>query len=532
MDHRHYTRRNFVKHAALSGAALAGLGATTDAHAERGSGAAPAALWGLQIGDVLGDRALVWSRADRPARMLVEWSLDEHFRRGCHILGANALADNDYTARVDLSGLPPDADVFVRVHFEGSESRQAHSDPLLGHFRSAPRHGRSVRFLWGGDTAGQGWGIDLDYGGMRCYEAMRRTAPDFFIHSGDNIYADGVMLPEVTDAAGNVIWRNAFLDVVPEKLKVAETLNEYRRAYLYNHYDANIRAFNAEVPQIWRWDDHEIINNWSPSKVLDARYTTTDINVLVERGRRAFLEYSPMREFTGDELGRVYRHVPYGTNLDVFVLDMRSYRAGNGCNVAPAPGPETTYLGRTQLEWLKDQLRTSRATWKVIASDMPLGLIVADGNDPVSGCARFENSANGAGPVLGREFEIAEILSFIKHASVENVVWLTADVHYCAAHYYDPSVAQFQDFNPFWEFVAGPLSAGTFGPNPLDDTFGPTVIFQKAPAAGQSNLPPSAGLQFFGQIDIDAHTKRMTVALKDIDGAEVFSQELEPGRCW
>jgi alkaline phosphatase D len=159
-------------------------------------------------------------------------------------------------------------------------------------------------------------------------------------------------------------------------------------------------------------------------------------------------------------------------------------------------------------------------------------LIVADGTDATSGCARFENSSNGDGPVLGREFEIADILRFMKRERIENVVWLTADVHYCAAHYYDPSIAVFQDFAPFWEFVSGPLHAGTFGPSALDDTFGPTVIFQKAPPAGQSNLPPSAGLQFFGQVDIDHRSKRMRVALKDTAGNEVFVQELQPGVCW
>jgi len=122
---------------------------------------------------------------------------------------------------------------------------------------------------------------------------------------------------------------------------------------------------------------------------------------------------------------------------------------------------------------------------------MPLGLVVADGTDPVSGCARFENSSNGDGPVLGREFEIAEVLRFIKQARIDNVVWLTADVHYCAAHYYDPSVAVFQDFDPFWDFVSRPLHADTFGPNPLDNTFGPTVIFQKAPEPGVRTCRPA-----------------------------------------
>jgi len=54
-------------------------------------------------------------------------------------------------------------------------------------------------------------------------------------------------------------------------------------------------------------------------------------------------------------------------------------------------------------------------------------------------------------------------------------VWLTADVHYTAAHWYDPSAAKFQQFDPFWEFVSGPIHAGTFGPGELDQTFGPQL---------------------------------------------------------
>jgi len=65
------------------------------------------------------------------------------------------------------------------------------SEPVVGRFRSAPANRRPVSFTWSGDTAGQGWGIDEARGGMRAYAAMLRNRPDFFIHSGDNIYADG-----------------------------------------------------------------------------------------------------------------------------------------------------------------------------------------------------------------------------------------------------------------------------------------------------------------------------------------------------
>ena len=124
------------------------------------------------------------------------------------------------------------------------------------------------------------------------------------------------------------------------------------------------------------------------------------------------------------------------------------------------------------------------------------------------------------------QVEIAELLGFLHEHKVRNHLWLTADVHYCAAHHYHPDGAAFQDFEPFWEFVAGPLNAGSFGPNPLDKTFGPQVVFQKAPPA--QNTSPFAGFQFFGEVQIDGQTAELTVMLRDLDGVSVFEQKLQP----
>jgi alkaline phosphatase D len=162
---------------------------------------------------------------------------------------------------------------------------------------------------------------------------------------------------------------------------------------------------------------------------------------------------------------------------------------------------------------------------------MPIGLNVGDGATS-TGQPRWEAIANGEpGAAKGRELEIAELLRYLKHRRVRNVVWLTADVHYCAAHFYDPGKAAFRDFDPFWEFVSGPLNAGSFGPNTLDGTFGPQVVFVKAPPPGQSNLSPYSGLQFFGEVNVDAYSAMMTVDLRDINGTSVFSRKLTP-RNW
>src|SRR5262245_39858339 len=519
-------RRAFIKTTLASGIALA-LPAFGQAPALIASDRMrPRITSGLQIGDVSGARALVWSRTDRPARMMVERAFHADFRDAVRLRGPLALEEMDYTARLDLTGLPPDREVFVRVAFEDLSSSRTASEALTARFRTPPSRARDVTFAWSGDTAGQGWGINPDWGGMKCYEAVRRDRPDFFVHCGDTIYADGPIAAEVK-LPGDAVWKNL---VTEEVSKVAETLKEFRGRYAYNLMDDNVRRFAAEVPQVWQWDDHEVTNNWSDSKDLsaDPRYTEKNVPLLTARATRAFMEWAPIRWNGADESERVYRRISYGPLLDVFVIDMRSYRGPNSYNRQEKPGPDTAFLGAQQLAWLKDGLARSKARWKVVSADMPIGLLVGDGKD-ADGRERFEAVANGDGPVLGREHEFAELFQHLKRRKVRNVVWITADVHYAAAHYYDPAKAQFKDFEPFWEFVAGPMHAGGFGPNKLDNTFGPQVVFQKAPD-GRVNVPPTEGGQFYGLARIDGKTGALKVQLKDLGGAVVFERTLAAAR--
>jgi len=478
---------------------------------------------GIQFGDLQGGRVMVWSRSNHAARMMIEYALNDQFTDSKTVRGPYALPGTDFTAKQELAGLPLGKEIYVRVWFENLTSARTKSQPVVGHFRTIGTKD-NVHFVWGGDTAGQGWGINTAFGGMKIYEVMRQEKPQFFIHSGDNIYADGVIKATVTAENGQ-IWTNI---VTPEVSKVAETQAEFRGRYKYNLLDVNVRAFNAEVPQIWQWDDHEVVNNWSDSKDLsaDTRYTVKDVPLLTARAANAFQEFSAQRPNNTTEPGRVYRKISYGPLLDVFVIDMRSYRGPNTNNLQTEQSPETAFLGNDQVIWLQNGLKNSTAVWKVIAADMPIGLNISDdfANNPPQ---RWEAIANGNnGPALGRELEIAGLLSNIKANNIKNIVWLTADVHYAAAHYYDPSKAQATDFNGFWEFIAGPLNAGSFGPNTTDGTFGPQVEFFKAPPAGQSNLSPYAGLQFFGDVNIDQTSKAMTVEFKDINGDSVFSKTL------
>ncbi len=465
---------------------------------------------GLRGGD-----AIVWSHTDRPAQLIVEYATTSSFTNSRRSKGTIATADTGFTARALLGGLPGGQDVFYRAWFEAGRAKSA---PESGHLRTAPLAGTPVRIAWSADVCGQGWGIDPSRGGMQMFKTMAEANPDLFIHLGDTIYADNPLAERVTLDDGT-LWKNI---VTPAKAKVAETLEEFRGNHLYNRLDTHYRRFAAEVAQVVMWDDHEVRNNWFPTEILDDdRYTEKRMAVLSARARQSFLEHYPVTmDRRADAL--IYRTIPFGPLVEVFALDMRTYRGPNNENLQTTESADTAFLGNRQVRWLADALAASTATWKVVAADMPLGLVVS--HSP----GQHEAVANGDnGAAKGRELELARLLKTLHERGVTNVVWITADVHFCAAHRFDPERAASKAFDPFWEFVAGPAHAGTFTAGDVDLTFGPEVRFKGVPPDLAPNRSPADGLQFFGLLDADPQTKALTVSLVNTAGTRVFEQRLD-----
>lgn len=474
----------------------------------------PVLTHGVQSGDLVGDTALVWTRADRPSRMIVEVASDPTFRDARRVTGPDLVPAADHTGSVRVPAAPGRT-TFYRVT---ADDGRVGSEPVVGTFRRAPTGTDDVRFVWTGDVAGQGWGIDPARGGMRLFGAMRRRDPDFFLHSGDSVYADNTV-PETRALPDGSVWRNV---VTAAKTEPAETLDEFRGQWAYNLTDAAYRDFVGGVPMIASWDDHEVTNNWYPGEVLtDAKYATEKrVDVLATRAAQAYREWMPIDTALSPDtaapggLGRVYRRIPYGPQLDVFVLDMRSYRRSNP---EARTAPSSEILGPDQVRWLLDGLAASRASWKVIAADMPLGSVV---NDGPTGTEAVANSTPG--PPGGRETEIAGLLAGMRTRGVRDTVWLTADVHYTAATRFTPERAGIAA-DPFWEFISGPAHAGGFPANPVDPSLGAEQVFVRAPE--RADTGPGEGFQHFGEVTISGG--RLRVDLRDQDGTSLWSTEVQ-----
>ena len=88
------SRRNFIKTASFalsagvvtSGSGLSSIAASLNTTALSDL---PQLTHGIQFGDVLSARAIVWSRADRPARMVVEYSFNRNYFPPCSALKIN-----------------------------------------------------------------------------------------------------------------------------------------------------------------------------------------------------------------------------------------------------------------------------------------------------------------------------------------------------------------------------------------------------------------------------------------------------------
>lgn len=411
---------------------------------------------GVASGEVTQHSATIWSRRATPGNITLEVASDAAFSS---IISTNTFVVTDPLDPVKLAtgnSLAPNTSYFYRATTsEGT---------LAGKFSTAAAVGT---------TTGLRFGVSGDWRGELAPYPAVSNADDrnlkFFVELGDTIYAD-VLSPAIPQAQ-------------------AVTLDDYRRkhAEVYGEkLGANTLADLRASTPVWATiDDHEVTNDFSggANPATDARFSFTTesfINetTLYKNGIQAFQEFNPIDEstygITGDPRtdgkAKLYRSQSYGSDASIFVLDNRSFRdaplpdanpnspASVGAFLAGSFNPTRTMLGEVQIQDLKNDLlaaEQSGVIWKFVVVPEPIqNLGVVGASD------RFE----------GYAAERTEILKFINDNGIDNVVFVSADIHGTVVNNLTYQNAPFgpQIKTAAWEITTGSVA--------YDAPFGPTVV--------------------------------------------------------
>jgi alkaline phosphatase D len=465
---------------------------------------------GIASGDVTDHSAIIWSRVDdQPAQMNVEYDTDANFTNPV-IKTAQADSSTDFTAHAKLDGLRPDTQYYYRVWFTGSDISNNNSSTTsdiaemveIGTFRTAPSRNMAsnssdISFVWSADIGGQNYCRNANDGGYSIFKSMQSLNPDFFIANGDMIYADGACPAQGPIFLNNtnnqtITWTNipgdfkSIADPSVDWNNITEVRSIFLEHWKYNRNDTYFKEFLSNVSMYSQWDDHEIINDFGSKWPYWNLFTIDREGYpnIVSEGRNAFLYYSPLDSSdnsnytTNDREKRIHRSFNWGKDLDLFIIDARSYRSQN--HIADTPDSNKTMLGEEQLQWLKQELSNSNATWKVISSDVPIS-IPTGSNTSILGRDGWANGneTNNYSYYTGFESELTDLLEFIDNQQIKNVVFITTDVHFPAFIKYDFDLNNDGTITEIHEFVSGPLSAFRLGvPFPeLDETFNPSLLY-------------------------------------------------------
>jgi alkaline phosphatase D len=504
------TRRHFIGRAgAAAVATLIPQGLATGAAWARRAPLARGGRFseGIMSGEPTPKGITLWTRlhgADGKVAVELEVARDKSFR---HVVARELLTtsgSSDHAVKARVGDLRPHEQYWYRFATKTTESP-------VGRFRtSLPADSRQpVRFAFYSCQ-------DYTHGFYNAHELIAREDLDFVVCLGDYIYAETYHSTDGTKTAvrdDKIGREGANKSIVRE----AVTLNDYRDKYKLYRSDPALRKVQAKFPTIILWDDHEVQDNYAGKERDGGLPPEKRFSAARRRAaERAFFESMPYQPRAKN---RLYRRLQFGRTVDLIVMDQRQYRADQPCDDAVAPAcadwdQPRDFLGRKQMAWVKDQLRTSKAAWKVMANELMIMPAKVLGDSYYT----FDSWQ-------GYPREREELVGFIGDRKIKDVVFLTGDIHTFIAGDVrtdmgkGPSVAV--------EFVGGSITSNGLGETDLDAGGGNVVHGNDA----NPNTPPALidALRninpWVKTADFDHHGYGRVVATKDSFDCELVRLE-------
>jgi len=366
---------------------------------------------GVATGDPLSDRVIFWTRATPVATEDIVVTLqvftDAALTQAVGNTTAMATAARDWTIKIDFAGLAPGTTYYYRFMALGFSSP-------VGRTRTAPV----------GDVSRMRFGVvscsSLAHGFFNAYRFLAARADiDVVLHLGDYIYEYG------SGEYGNV---RAY-----EPATEMTSLADYRTRHAqYKRVDTDLQEVHRQHPFITIWDDHESTDNsWRDGANNHTEGAEGQWPMRKGFAQQAYDEWMPIRLPEPGNPARIWRKFSFGRLMDLVMLDTRLFDRDEqlGLPIQPNENPaaaDRTLIGPDQMQFLKDSLTQSPATWKFIGQQVMFGQLKVVGTP---------NSVNNGGQYLNGDqwdayqVERTEIFNHLRAGPINNAVVLTGDIH-------------------------------------------------------------------------------------------------------
>ncbi|MEO9971078.1 MAG: alkaline phosphatase D family protein [Hyphomonadaceae bacterium] len=412
------TRRNML--------ALSGGGAMLGACQTGGKIAAPYAGavsfdHGVASGDVLSDRAIVWTRVtpadtSQTGSVTVIWQIfeDAGLTREVQAGAVQTSSARDYTVKVDVTGLQPARDyyyafsVFTDAGIVASPSGRTRTLAASG---TTPIRAAFVSCS------------NFPFGQFNVYDALSRQDDlDVIIHLGDYIYEYG------RDGYGGEVGKA--LGREHEPAGEITSLADYRTRHAQYKSDRALQRAHAAAPWICTWDDHESANNsyrtgaQNHTSPREGSWTSRK-----QQAVQAYLEWMPVRDpVQGAARSALWRRFDFGDLASLMCLETRltgrseeiswNARLTGVANdqigqvarktLQDVNDPTRTMLGGQQEAWLADQLESSSnegKVWQVLANQTIMARAAFPNfpeKIPAAQIEKIVENAGSNGPIVKR----------------------------------------------------------------------------------------------------------------------------------
>ncbi len=183
----------------------------------------------------------------------------------------------------------------------------------------------------------------------------------------------------------------------------------------------------SKMPQYAIWDDHDFGPNDEGKSFI-----------LKDESRKVFMNYWSHPSYGEDGKG-IYTKISY-SDVDIFLTDDRYFRSEDKMpdSINGKPNAAKTYFGKQQMEWLKNALVYSKATFKIVAVGSQILNPFSE-----SECMRFYSA------------EYYELLNFLESQKIEGVIFFTGDRHHSEV------IKQTRkDLYPLYDVTISPLTSG------------------------------------------------------------------------